>query len=148
VTNDKQLVQSGIEDGADLSVTDTMVISKYRNLLDKIAPSGLAIFYSDTPSGPYDENDYAIMVGNIYHRLCEMPEEWRDMRSLAYEVKGFDNMDDVAFITESILMKMEYIENNPDSNDVRLTSLAKRNCQKEIKIPSSDVQELKARLGV
>jgi hypothetical protein len=94
------------------------------------------------------ERDYAIMANNVFHRLCTTPEEWHDIKSLAEEVRAFDNEDDVAHIAETVLLDMQFIERDPHTNNVRLTPLGRQNCARGIAIPPSDIQRLKRLQGM
>lgn len=98
----------------------------------------------------YDERESAIMVSNIFHRLCVLDRGresgWHEIKALAEELKAFDKMSDVAFLAEEILLEREFIERDAHSNNVRLTPLGRQNCAKGIDIPPSDIQRLRNRI--
>jgi hypothetical protein len=63
-------------------------------------------------------------------------------------VGGFDDKVHVAYISETILLELGYIERDPHNKNVRLTPLGLQNCGKGIRIPPSDIQKLKKLLGM
>jgi hypothetical protein len=99
--------------------------------------------------GRYNERDYAIMANNVFHQLCGMGGEWHDIAALADKVGAFNNNIDVAYLVEDILVERQFIERDPHTNNVRLTTLGRQNCDREgIDIPPSDIQRLRRRLGI
>lgn len=97
-------------------------------------------------STTYDD-DYIIITSNVFLWLCRLKEEWHDVRSVAKKV-GCYNSFDVAYLAETILLKMQYIEHDPRTHNVRLTSLGKQNCGNWVKIPPWIIQRLSNRLGM
>jgi hypothetical protein len=61
-------------------------------------------------SQPYDDRDMAIMVNNVFHQLCTLGGEWHDIRTLAANVGAIPNTNDVAYISEAILVEQQFIE--------------------------------------
>jgi hypothetical protein len=74
--------------------------------------------------------------------------EWHTVNPLAEQVGAYDNKDDVAYIAETVLVNMQYIERDPRTNNVRLTPVGRQNCGRGIEIPPSDNQRLRRRLGM
>jgi hypothetical protein len=67
----------------------------------------------------------------------------------ADKVGAFNNNIDVAYLVEDILVERQFIERDPHTNNVRLTTLGRQNCDREeIDIPPSDIQRLRRRLGI
>ena len=69
-----------------------------------------------------DNDDYIIITSNVFLLLCQQKEKWQDIRSVAKNMGCFNNSKDVADIAETILLKMQYIERDPQTHNVRLTS--------------------------
>jgi hypothetical protein len=81
------------------------------------------------------------MANNVFRQLCSLGGEWQDIRALAENVKAYPNKDDVAYIAESVLVDMQYIERDPNSNKVRLTQPGRENCDTGIEIPHYGIQD-------
>lgn len=92
----------------------------------------------------YGERDYVKIATNILNRLCEDSEpRWYHIGTLAKEIKS-DNNTGVARLAVAILLKMQYIERDSQTNNVRLGPLGRKNCGRNIEI--SDLQKLKTEL--
>ena len=97
-------------------------------------------------SGPYNKRDYAIMANKILHYLCDLDQEdrenkkepkWQDVVVAATAVI-YDNRIDAAYLAETtVLDESRYIERSQDNINIRLTSLGRENCSKEIDMPPS-----------
>jgi hypothetical protein len=91
----------------------------------------------------YDSRDYAIIANNVFLQLCSLEEGWHDIRGLAENLGAYSDKDEVRYIAETVLVNMQYIERDPLSHGVKLTSLGRGNCRKGIEIPPSDIQRLR-----
>jgi hypothetical protein len=92
----------------------------------------------------YDERDYVIIATNILNRLCEDREpRWYDIGTLAKEIK-YNNKTGAARLAAAILLKMQYIGRDSQTNNVRLAPLGRKNCGRDIEI--SDLQKLRTEL--
>jgi hypothetical protein len=75
--------------------------------------------------------------------------KWHDITTIAEAVGAFDLTVDVGYLAETTLLdELRYIERDLHSNNVRLTSLGRQNCEKRIHIPPSDIQRLMKELDM
>ncbi len=89
--------------------------------------------------------------GILFHRLCDMDKKdrinhreskWHNTRTIKDELKAFNNASDATKIAEAVLLELKYIELDPHTNNIRLTTLGRDNCSNAIKIPPSNVDKL------
>jgi hypothetical protein len=136
-----------MEDWAYSRPEDRLQVSSRRSEWIVWAKNQIEILRKLTGPLVYDLRDYAIMANNVFRQLCLTGGEWHDINGLAENVKAYSNTDDVAYIAVSVLVNMQYIEHDPKTNKVRLTQPGRENCDTDIEIPPSAIQELRRSLG-
>ncbi len=87
---------------------------------------------------PYDAHEYEVMTNSIFHDLCELDETDREENNrpvprnitiLANRLHGFDNLEDVAYIAETILDDgLGFIERDIRTQNVWLTPPGREHC--------------------
>ena len=99
----------------------------------------------------YNNQDMIWNYGILFHLLCSMDEEdrkknreshWHDTTAFKGGLKAFGNTIDAIYIAEAILLEIQYIERDPQTNNIRLTKLGRDNCGNPIEISPSDVDKM------
>jgi hypothetical protein len=105
---------------------------------------------------PYNNQDMIWNYGILFHLLCSMDEEdrkknresqWHDTKSFTEGLKAFGDAIDAVYIAEAILLEIQYIERDPQTNNIRLTKLGRDNCSNPIEISPSDIDKMLDKYG-
>jgi hypothetical protein len=97
----------------------------------------------DNEKPPYNRRDDWVIANNIFHKLCELDandrqadnnSSWLDLRVLVKKrLEAYHVKEDVLSRAEDILEhERKFIERDPHTLNVRLTSLGRANCGRQI----------------
>ena len=97
----------------------------------------------DNEKPPYNRRDDWVIANNIFHELCELDandrqvdnnSSWLDLRVLVKKrLEAYHVKEDVLRLAEDILEhERKFIERDPHTLNVRLTSLGRANCGRQI----------------
>ena len=97
----------------------------------------------DNEKPPYNRRDDWVIANNIFHELCELDandrqvdnnSSWLDLRVLVKKrLEAYHVKEDVLSLAEDILEhERKFIERDPHTLNVRLTSLGRANCGRQI----------------
>jgi hypothetical protein len=97
----------------------------------------------DNEKPPYNRRDDWVIANNIFHELCELDandrqadnnSSWLDLRVLVKKrLEAYHVKEDVLSLAEDILEhERKFIESDQHTLNVRLTSLGRANCGRQI----------------